>query len=201
VPSFESIQRYLLGAWRLMNGRADGLDLLDLSADGFWNSFFAMVVAVPALMVGWVNAANDFSDPAAPAGDRFAVFLSLALIDFCTWVLPLIALALAARAIGVADRFVHYVVASNWASALLVWIFVPPVLVELFVPESRDVIQTITLGLFIVSLVLSWRLTNVVLGKGAAVATAVFAAMFVLSFIIMYSMQNGLIGLPAQPAA
>ena len=35
----------LTGAWRLMLGKADGLRLLDLSADGFWNSFFAIVVA------------------------------------------------------------------------------------------------------------------------------------------------------------
>ncbi|TIX33060.1 MAG: transporter, partial [Mesorhizobium sp.] len=34
----------LAGAWRLMLGKVDGLRLLDLSADGFWNSFFAIVV-------------------------------------------------------------------------------------------------------------------------------------------------------------
>jgi hypothetical protein len=33
----------LAGAWRLMLGKADGLRLLDLSADGFRNSFFAIV--------------------------------------------------------------------------------------------------------------------------------------------------------------
>lgn len=30
------IQSGLAGAWRLMTGRADGLKLLNLSADGFW---------------------------------------------------------------------------------------------------------------------------------------------------------------------
>ena len=55
----DEIQRYLTGAWRMMMGKADGLRLLDLSADGFWNSFFAIVVALPALIVGWVGVANE----------------------------------------------------------------------------------------------------------------------------------------------
>ena len=43
--SADETQSALLGAWRLMLGKADGFRLLDLSADGFWNSFFAIVVA------------------------------------------------------------------------------------------------------------------------------------------------------------
>ena len=47
MPSAENIQLYLTGAWRMMMGKADGLRLLDLSVDGFWNSFFAIVIALP----------------------------------------------------------------------------------------------------------------------------------------------------------
>ena len=39
----------------MMLGKPDGLRLLDLSADGFWNSFFAIVGALPALIAGWVT--------------------------------------------------------------------------------------------------------------------------------------------------
>ena len=35
----------LTGAWRLMFGKADGLRMLDLTADGFWNSFFGCQVS------------------------------------------------------------------------------------------------------------------------------------------------------------
>ena len=43
----------------------DGLRLLDLSVDGFWNSFFAIVIALPPLAVSWVGAANDLSQLSA----------------------------------------------------------------------------------------------------------------------------------------
>ena len=58
----DETQASLIGAWRLMLGKVDGLRLLDLSADGFWNSFFAIVIAAPALIVGWVGIANEIGD-------------------------------------------------------------------------------------------------------------------------------------------
>ena len=59
MPSAEEIITSLSGAWRMMIGRTEGLRMLDLSADGFWTSFFAIVVALPALFLGWVSVAND----------------------------------------------------------------------------------------------------------------------------------------------
>ena len=41
---------------------------------------------------------------------------------------------------------------------------------------------------------LSWRLTNVAIGKGPAVATGVFAAMVAASLFVLFGMQD-LIGL------
>ena len=64
MPSVEDIQQYLTGAWRMMMGKPDGLRLLDISADGFWNSFFAIVVALPALIVGWVGRRQRAGSPA-----------------------------------------------------------------------------------------------------------------------------------------
>ena len=55
------IQSGLTGAWRLMMGRADGLRLLDLTADGFWNSFFAIIVALPPMALGWVLLADHIA--------------------------------------------------------------------------------------------------------------------------------------------
>ncbi|WP_048648621.1 hypothetical protein [Nitratireductor soli] len=189
MPPAAEIQQYFAGVWRLMMGRADGLKLLDLSADGFWNSFFAIAVAFPALIVGWVTIANEMA-----GGDvfsfRFSLFVRLMLTDLASWVLPYGILALAARPAGVADRFVHYVVANNWASALFSWMMLPPVLVRLFWPEASEASNAVTFLLFVAMLVLSWRLTNAVIGKGPAVATAVFAAMFAASLGVLFTFEG-----------
>lgn len=186
----EAVQSSLLGAWRLMMGKADGLRLLDLSADGFWNSFYAIVLALPALAMNWVPVATDTLGADATAAAKLGYVLRLAVVDLGSWVLPLLALALVSSAIGVRDRFVHYVVATNWATVPMVWIMLPPSLLAIFVPQSGDFVSIIALVLFVVTMVLTWRVTNAAIGKGPAVGTGVFAGMFVASIIVMILLQS-----------
>jgi hypothetical protein len=184
----DETQASLTGAWRLMLGKADGVRLLDLSADGFWNSFYAMVVAVPALIVGWVGIANEVGDPDAFAG-RLAMLVKLATVDLGAWVLPLVALALIAPRAGIGGRFVAYVVASNWASAIIAWLMLPSALVRLFLPATDATAGFVSLFCFLLSMVLTWRMTTAVIGKGAATGTAVFAGMFVGSLLVLFGLQ------------
>ncbi|MHA6643832.1 transporter [Mesorhizobium sp. A623] len=186
--SADETQASLTGAWRLMLGKPDGLRLLDLSADGFWNSFYAMVFAVPALIVGWVGIANEIGDPDVFAG-RLAMLFGLAAVDFGAWVLPLIGLALVAPRAGIGERFVAYVVASNWASAIIAWLMLPPALIRLFLPASDPTAGFLSLFCFLLSMVLTWRMTNAVVGKGAAIGTAVFVGMFVISLVVVFALQ------------
>lgn len=188
MPSAEDIQTYLAGVWKLMNGRAEGLRQLDLTVDGFWNSFFAILVALPALGVGWVSFANELagSDPFAY---RLWILAKLAVVDLVSWVGPIILFALVARPVGLIDRFVPYVVASNWASAAFAWLLLPPSLIDLFWPASEEATDIISLVVVIVTLVLAWRLTNTVIARGAAVATAVFFAMIAVSVAILLVLQ------------
>ena len=198
MPPAEEIQRRLAGAWRMMNGKEDGLRLLDLSADGFWNSFFAIVVALPALVVGWVTIAGELQAHSAEFGNRTFTLMRLALVDLGTWILPLCLLALAARPAGIAGRFVHYVVASNWATAIFAWIMLPPALIRLLWRDAGDAAAAISFVLFLGTLVLSWRLTNVAIDRGAGVATAVFFGMLTASVVVLFGLQ-ALLGVAPPP--
>lgn len=192
MPSGDEIQTYLVGAWRLMMGKPDGVRVLDVSADGFWNSFFAILVAFPALSVSWAGLAAELSEEGL--GSRFSILLRLAVIDVAAWVLPLLVLGLVARPAGILDRYPHFVVASNWASALLAWLMLPAGLLKLFVPEASDLNGVVSLIVFLVALVLSWRLTNAVLAKGAGIASAVFVGMVFSGILLIFFLQ-GLFGL------
>ena len=189
----EEIQRSLTGAWRLLLGKADGLRLLDLSVDGFWNSFFSIVVALPAMALGWVSVADQLAGDIGTIS-RFGVVARLAVVDLGTWLLPLAGFALAAKPAGLGDRFIAYVVASNWGSVVLVWLMLPVAILKLLVPSANDAVMLLSLLLYTASLVLGWRLTNAAVGKGAAIGTAVFAAMFVASLVVLFALQ-GMLGL------
>ncbi len=193
--TLEELRRGIAGAYRLMIGRNDGLHLLDISADGFWNSFYAILLALPPLALSWSSVAVDFADGTMSRG---GVLSRLALVDIGSWVLPIVLLAFAAKPAGIADRFVHYVVASNWASGLLVWLMLPAALVRLVAPQAVEVAALLSFVLFMVSQVLFWRLTTVAIGKGAAVGSAVFAAMFAASLVTLFALQS-LVGLSTSP--
>lgn len=193
----DEIQSGLSGAWRLMMGKADGVRQLDLSADGFWNSFFAMLVALPPLFVMWTSFAIDSAPAASAFGPRLWLLFRLALVDFGAWVIPLIVLGLLATQAGIRDRFVHYVVATNWASAISAWMILPPVLLDRFFPAAAEFWSVLSLCVFIVFLVLLWRLTNAVLDKGPAVATSIFAGMTVLSVALTF-LLSAAFGVPTQ---
>jgi hypothetical protein len=191
--SADETQASLTGAWRLMLGKVEGLRLLDLSADGFWNSFYAIVVAAPALIVGWVGIANEIGDPNAFAG-RLDTLVRLALVDLGAWILPLVGFAFIAPRAGIGGRFVAYVVASNWATAIIAWLMLPSALLRLIFPATEAVSSLVALVFFILSMVLSWRMTNAVIGRGPAVGTAVFAGMFAGSLVVLFALQ-ALIGI------
>ena len=157
--------------------------------------------------VGWITSrghAANLESVLAERPDLYGTTVSilprLALVDYGAWVLPLIALAVAAPRAGIGDRFVHYVVANNWGSAIIAWLMLPPSLLRLVSPASSDLADLLALLLFGVTLVLSWRLTNAALEKGAAIATALFTALFVAALAVLFGLQ-ALFGLnPPVPA-
>ena len=185
----DEIEQNLAGAWRLMLGKADGLRQLDLSADGFWNSFFAILIAVPALVVGWAGVSNDVALETATFASRFGIVVRLAMVDIGAWVLPLIVLALVAPRVGIGDRFVHYVVASNWTSAIIAWLMLPAALARMLFPAADNVVSLLSLAVFALAMVFTWRMTNATIGKGAAIGSAVFAGMFFVSLLVLFGLQ------------
>lgn len=189
MPTQEEIQRYVAGAWQMMiTARPDGLRLLDISADGFWRSFWALLLALPPMFIAWVAAAPAYVT--AEAG-KLSVVLRLGLIDFAVWLVPLVALALLARPIGMADRFAHFVISGNWGGAVIAWLLAPVSLLLLFVPEGEGG-GLLSLVAFVVSLTLGWRLAHAALARDWIYTTGVFTGVIVLSLFIVFAMQSAL---------
>lgn len=182
------IQRSFAGAWRLMTGRADGLRLLDISADGFWNSFLAIPVALPALAIGWLLAANGIAADAG--GGRLSVVTTLAIVDLSVWVMPLIAFLVVAPQFGLSDRAAHLVVAYNWGEALMAWLALPVALFILIFDVGQQTSDALMLLLFIVLTVLGWRLVTTAIGRGLGVGSAVFGGLFAVSLVVLIALER-----------
>ncbi|MCF7646699.1 hypothetical protein KQ944_15830 [Bacillus subtilis] len=193
MPSFEEIQYYFSAVWRTMTGHPEALNNLNTDADGFWRSFYAILIALPPMLIGWVEIAARLTD-----GDETALRLintvKLATIDMIVWLLPLLIIGFLSRSLGLERRFSTYVVATNWATALFAWIYAPLSFLNLLLPDLSPVFAGIGFGLFLATLALSYRLTRAALQRPHSFAAPFFISV-ILGSIMLTIILQGLTGL------
>ncbi|ENS71988.1 hypothetical protein [Brucella melitensis] len=200
MPSLDDIFRYFRGAWKMMLGRKDGLNFLDISAEDFWASFYAIAVALLPLFASWVAYAANLTAGREEAGTRFLIVTRTAVVDIGAWLVPLVIIGLLAKRIGIAKRYATYVIAINWGNALLAWLFTPITLLQLFFPGRFDVATLFAFVMFGISIVLSYRLTFVALQRPHTYAAPFFACVFIGSLFLTALLQQ-LLGISFDPHA
>lgn len=189
MPSSDAIQHSIAAAWAVMMGRKDAIARFDLSADGFWDSFWAIPLALPPLLLAWVTSAALLAEGGAADGSKFSLILRLAFVDFANWLVPLILLALIVRRIQLSKRFAPYVVASNWGTLIMMWLGLPIMLMSLLFPGLSDFASVLGFGLFLASLLFSWRITQAALNTDFGTTIGVFLGMTFLSILIVIFLQ------------
>lgn len=115
----DEISRSLAGAWELFLDRPGAMNRFDVSLEGFWRSFAAVVLVAPSYAFAVLADRHMATgDPlaVAEAGTNLLVHNGIGLLlDWAA--LPLI-LALLARPLGIGRRYGAFVVARNWCAVL-----------------------------------------------------------------------------------
>ena len=177
------------GALDLMLGRRDrGWSRLDLSADGFWNSFLAIPVCAPALLVILLTHARWLAAGGVEASTA-AMLVVLIATELANWVLTLLAVVLLARPLGLGQRVSHLVVALNWGSVTFAYLRALPAALALLVGLGEG-LAVAMLTITLVSLVLYWRLLAAAMEADAARTTAVFVATVALGYGLTSAVQS-----------
>jgi hypothetical protein len=116
----DEIARSLTGAWELFLDRPGAMRWFDVSVDGFWRSFAAVVLVAPsyALAVLADRQMAAAMDPSAPVQGG-AAFVAQNVINLgIDWVALPVILALLAGPLGIGPRYASFVVARNWCAAI-----------------------------------------------------------------------------------
>ena len=115
----DEISRSLAGAWELFLDRPGAMNRFDVSLEGFWRSFAAVVLVAPSYAFAVLADRHMATgDPLAVAetGTNLLVHNGIGLLlDWAA--LPLI-LALLARPLGIGRHYGAFVVARNWCAVL-----------------------------------------------------------------------------------
>lgn len=167
----------------LMRGKGEALDRMDISSDGFWHSFAAFAVSLPALFFTWVVSGrqDQIADPELSLPNLIA---RDATIELALWLLPILGYLMILQMIGFANRFAPLIIARNWAMVainyLTALIFVP----LLFMADSTDFVGLMLLCALILILVGITNLTRHALGSGLGLAAAlVIGEYFIVIFV------------------
>jgi hypothetical protein len=119
-----SLRDNLAGAIDVMRGRAEGLARMDLSVAGFWRSFAAVLFLAPITIIGFLAGESVPTDgtPVPLTEGRALLDVVGTLVNFA--LLPLV-FAVLAGPLGLASRYVPFVVARNWGSGIIALALTP----------------------------------------------------------------------------
>ncbi len=120
MPTTEEIARSLTAAWELFLDRADAMRRFDVSVEGFWRSFAAVLLVAPFYAFAVLADARTVagSDPLMPVESGMGMLVHNAVGLLLDWIaLPLI-LALLARPLGISRHYSEFIVARNWCAVI-----------------------------------------------------------------------------------
>ena len=180
------IRGSLEAAWLLFLNRPEAMRLLDVSIDGFWRSFQAVGLILPAYALTVIADAQHlsgdgiadqaFSEPGYVIGKAAALGVD--------WIAFPLLLALAAAPLGVGRSYPAYIVARNWSavlSALPFGVIALASIAGLISSSFAAVLSLIGIG---VVLRYNFVVVRMALGAGIGMAVALVAADFVVSLLI-----------------
>lgn len=193
MPGLEEVEAYVHGIFLLARNRAEGFKWLDISADGFWRSFWSIAYAVPALAVSWASYRALFLHAAGSGGSAGAGFvLRLALIDVVTWIAPLVAVGVAAKPLGIRHSFGRFVIATNWLGTVTAYALALPSLLRMAFGDTSLVVATASVAVFVVTILLLYRVTRLAFDGDGMTAAIVTIGTIIFSIMLTGFLQQAL---------
>lgn len=185
LPSAQEVVTALYAALRLARGDGAAMAMFDRTVDGFWRSFFAAVLALPAFLV--IKALAGPGE--APLGTGIGDLLGLGLIYAVLWLAYPVAIYQVCDLIDREERFVDYVVAYNWAAFWQLTLQMAVRVVEAIglLPGALVTLLTgISIGVILWYL---WYIARIGLAIGGGLAAAIVAFDLVLGILLRFLLE------------
>lgn len=170
----------IFGAWRLAWADPRGLNYFDVSERGFWQSFWAAVIAAPAyaLIVGINLATPDELDGQVIDGTRLLLVELIAYV--IGWTAFPLAMVSVARKLEREQHYARYIVASNWGGLIEMTAFLPAVAIGESVPSLSVLPALVGCAMF----AYQWYIARTALAVSNRQALVPVAVNFVLGIAI-----------------
>ncbi|MDJ1157681.1 hypothetical protein QNA08_05480 [Chelatococcus sp. SYSU_G07232] len=176
----DEVSRSLRGSWQLLQRQAEGIRLFDVSYEGFWRSFGAIVLTLPVAVVALASERiqRGLGTEGLRLADHLGLTLSFALahvVLFCAFPLLMIGFV---RLMGLERAYVPFVVAHNWTNAFLAFVFAVPMALVMLGLATPGLGAFYALAFMVIAARLRWFVARVTLGVSGGLAAALVVADF-----------------------
>jgi len=121
LPSWGECTAALRGFAAVLRGDARALDCYDLSVDGFWRSFWPVLL----LTVPYTLLLEPLAEAAGAPAAGFAALAGQAILQLATWLGYVVLMIVFSRAFGLTGRYAAFVILYNWAQAIVMLATLP----------------------------------------------------------------------------
>jgi hypothetical protein len=186
MPSRDEILRSLTGAWHLFLDRPDALRYFDISIDGFWRSFGAILLVLPSYaLVALAERTRVLTDSINGSFDGGAFLANKVISIGVDWVAFQIVFAFVAGPLGLGRTYSTFIIARNWGTVLAVIPYAFIALLYLAGILSPDVADFLSLACWVVVIRYGYLIARRALGAEIGVAVAIIVSDFALSLSIL----------------
>jgi hypothetical protein len=175
IVTADEVHRSLRGTLDLLNRRVEGLRSFDMSERGFWRSFAAIWITLPAYVTSLALERMHLGILSAdqPLFGSVSLNVGVALAHVAGFLALPIAMIWITRFLRLTDRYVPFVIVTNWVSAAgVLFLSVPAILLLAgWATPALSVLFTIAFGAIVLHL--QWFATKATLGVSNGLALAI----------------------------
>jgi hypothetical protein len=195
IVTADEVNRSFKGTLDLLNSRAEGLKSFDMSEHGFWRSFAALWLTLPAYVVSlaFERLRLGLLQPDRSLLDNVWLDLVVALGHVAGFLALPVAMIWIARWLRLEKAYVPFVIVTNWISVIGMLVLSVPAMLMLLGWAPPGLASLFSLAFAIIIVRLQWFATKSTLGITSMPALGIVVLGIVLNAFVGTAMR-GLLG-------
>ncbi len=195
IVTADEVNRSFRGTLDLLHSRAEGLKSFDMSERGFWRSFAAIWLTLPAYVVSlaFERLRLGLLQPDGSLVDSVWIDLVVALGHVASFVALPLAMIWIARGFNLTKAYVPFVIVTNWITVIGLLVLSVPAMLLLLGWATPALASLFSLAFAIIIVRMQWFATKATLGVSSLPAFGIVLLGIVLNSCVG-SIIRGLLG-------
>jgi len=192
IVTADEVNRSFRGAVDLLNSRVEGLKAFDMSEEGFWRSFTAVWLTLPAYIVSvaFERLRLGLLQPDGNLLGNIWIDLVVALGHVASFVALPVAMIWIARGLRLTHRYVPFVIVTNWITVIGLLVLSVPAMLLLLGWATPALASIFSLAFMIIMVRVQWFATKTTLGVPGFLALGIVMIGIILNSFIGAAMRS-----------